>query len=293
MPFISLKVQANEQNEEKEEIFYTNLNGVELTKKQYNNLLRGFDEDTIATMEIEMSDNFKNNDSLLRDDTIIYVKVERTYLNGMVIDSTETTVSEEEYLNSDLSKEVLANDVILSLMSSGNTGQPTHETTYKKIKISVVHSSLSDKAVTLTNEWKQLPAIRSYDVLAIIPYNNSGGTMVSTKSGYQKWDGNTINYSSSSGNFKTSNGGVGLSQKLESGASTSITNSLTVYFLNSGNPFTARGSYQHATSNITLSQSQNYTLSSSGMGGVISFNSSVASYFDDTQGVQITSYRPF
>lgn len=95
MPFISLKVQANEQNEEKEEIFYTNLNGVELTKKQYNNLLRGFDEDTIATMEIEMSDNFKNNDSLLRDDTIIYVKVERTYLNGMVIDSTETTVSEE------------------------------------------------------------------------------------------------------------------------------------------------------------------------------------------------------
>lgn len=36
------------------EVYFTNMNGVKLTEKEYNNLLRGFSHDTINTMDEEM-----------------------------------------------------------------------------------------------------------------------------------------------------------------------------------------------------------------------------------------------
>lgn len=41
------------------EIYYTNLNGAEMTEVQYNNLKKVFNNDTIATLEKKQADYLK------------------------------------------------------------------------------------------------------------------------------------------------------------------------------------------------------------------------------------------
>ena len=68
----------------------------------------------------------------------------------------------------------------------------------------VVSGSASTKIVTITNTWLSLPKVRSFDVIALRPATNSMTINVNSGmiSGYQKWDGNTISYNSSSSNTK-------------------------------------------------------------------------------------------
>lgn len=53
-------------------------------------------------------------------------------------------------------------------------------------------------------------------------------------------------------------------------------------------PFTMYGTYQHATSKVTLSQSQDYSFGSGGLGNILKFDSSVKSKYDGMQGVNAT-----
>ena len=48
------------------------------------------------------------------------------------------------------------------------------------------------------------------------------------------------------------------------------------------------GAYRHAQGNLTLAQSQKYTIDSSGYGGVIKFDNSVKNYYDAMSGVYIS-----
>lgn len=51
------------------------------------------------------------------------------------------------------------------------------------------------------------------------------------------------------------------------------------------------GSYQHAKTNVTLATSQSYILSSSGLGGVIAFNTNtIRNYYDGKRGVYLDHY---
>ena len=70
--------------------------------------------------------------------------------------------------------------------------------------------------------------------------------------------------------------------------SSSLSNSMSVTIINNSTTYTAYGTYQHATSDVTLSQSKNYSISSSGLGGVLAFANSVIGYYDGMQGVDIT-----
>lgn len=73
---------------------------------------------------------------------------------------------------------------------------------------------------------------------------------------------------------------------------TSLSNSMAITLLVGALPFTVYGTYQHATSDLTLSQSQNYTFSSSGLGGVLKFANSVSSKYDGMKGVSATCALP-
>ena len=50
------------------------------------------------------------------------------------------------------------------------------------------------------------------------------------------------------------------------------------------------GTYQHAIRDISLANSQKYTLSSTGYGKVVLFDSSVKSYYSLFGGVDVTLY---
>ena len=70
--------------------------------------------------------------------------------------------------------------------------------------------------------------------------------------------------------------------------SKSLSMKFSVTFGSNVDPYTVYGSYQHSVDDISLAKSKKYTISASGMGKVIKFNSSVASSYDDTPGLVVT-----
>lgn len=262
----------------KEEPYYTNLNGVELTKEEYNNLKKIYDDDTIATLEKTAIDIFKNAKNLVVTKTEKYVQVdEYTNSKGEIIRTEQKTVTKEE-----------AEEFIRNRSNPIQTQESSHQTNMKKIVITGTAGSASTKSVTITNTWLSIPSVKSYDVIAF--GNGTGLSMtINSISGYQKWDGNTIAYNSNSQNTKkSSTGGVGISMNIVDEVKSSLINSLTVVFYNTANPYIAYGTYQHATQNVTLAQSQDYSFSKNGLGKVLNFSSSVKGMYDGMKGVDTT-----
>lgn len=263
---------------ENSQIFYTNMNGVELTEEQYLNLSKVFDENTIATLTQQQIDYHKNNSNLRKVENTRYIKTDDFYdLNGNLINSIETVVNENEAL----SFVKRQNEGITTLSSS-------HETSMKKLTISLV-TTHSVKTITITNTWLSIPSTKSYDVIG---FRNGTGTSVSINSvsGYQNYDGNVISYKMGGDNYNSPRGGCGISMNIVDSVSSSLSNGMTVTIWNNSTTYTAYGTYQHAQSNVTLSQSKKYTISASGLGSVLNFDNSVKGYYDGMQGVDITGY---
>lgn len=155
-------------------------------------------------------------------------------------------------------------------------------TEYKHLKINVKSSN-----VNLILTWRDEPVYRSYDVIALrganVSFNNA------SLLGYQYYNNgsNKIIYDYSSNNTKKFSNGIGVSMNMVDNATDYIM-SLSVDYSVIGSSGTIYGSYQHSQRDITLAQSKNYSLSPSGYGNVILFDSSVAPYFDGMTGVSIS-----
>ncbi len=160
----------------------------------------------------------------------------------------------------------------------------THTTNYKKIFI----SKQGEGNISLEVIWKKNPSVRSYDVIAIRGEGVSFiGSTVSGKQSYVKNENKeTIEYKINSNNTQIFGNGVGISMNLVDGA-TDYTLELNIRYTKNSSNATIYGSYQHSQRNITLDQSQRYTLSSNGFGNVLDFDSTVKSYFDGMGGVSI------
>lgn len=158
-----------------------------------------------------------------------------------------------------------------------------HETEYKKIII----KNNSNK-INLTVEWKKNPAVRSFDVIALrgvgvtFDYDSINGI----QDYYLNNSKSSIFYNSTSENVKLFSNGFGVSMNLVNGAS-NYSLSLSINYFKDINNGTVYGTYQHSQRDISLSQSQRYTISANGYGGVLDFDSSVEDYFDGMGGVSI------
>ncbi|MDD4298883.1 MAG: hypothetical protein PHS98_04585 [Bacilli bacterium] len=281
-------VNASELEKLVSSVYIKTLTGVKLTKTQYENLSRAFSKDTIMNLDPSILNQSKNITNLEKTETIKYLEITTTYSNDFPVNSIERELTKEEYNNIDVKKVNELNE--LSRISKYGD---YHETTYKKITLTLSYGfGITDKFVTLNNEWKILPSVRKFDILAIA-FEEDLYTLFSGKSGYQKWDGNYINYSSSSNNFKPSGGffgllhsGIALSQNIVDDTSTSLENEVTMSMVTNQAP-TVRATYQHAVcSSITLSDSHAWDYNSSGMGGIIDFySSSIENCYDQTGGL--------
>ena len=262
----------------KEKPFYTNLNGVELTETQYNNLIKALDEDTIATLTQDMADILKDDTKLVSNKYSKYIKIDNIVDKyGNILFTTETEVTKEEAMN------------FVNNPPAYTKGYPVHQTTMKRLTINITVGSISVKTITLTNEWLSMPVTRSHDVIAIRPNTSFTINNGSNISGYLKKDGTIVqSYSQGHSNIRSISGGVGLSMPLPSGGS-SMSNGLTIIVIAGADPFTAYGSYQHAQSSVTLAQSKVYNINSNGLGGVIDFtNATTRAKYDAMQGVYCT-----
>ena len=153
----------------------------------------------------------------------------------------------------------------------------TIETNSKKLAISKSCTG-TVCSMTLTNVWKGVPKVKSYDVLGA----RIGGTTFSADSFVTvfKFDSGTkvcTEY------VKASNG-FGCSYKLETGSTTYY--SAASFDVNTSGLVT--GSYQHASKSVTLSVSKNYTFSVNGEGNVFLFNTTKGQdAYDGMSGVSI------
>lgn len=271
-----------------EEIYLKTLNGVELTKEQYNNLIKSFDYNTIITMNAEMLEEIKNETDFKSVSKEKYIKSTIVYDQGQVVSSNEEEVSLNEFTNSDITEPIYVPIQVA-----------TTETTYRRLKMTIVvwGNNSNNMSITLTNTWKQLPSMKTYDVLAIAPGVSFSLKSSGYRSAYQEYDGNIINYSETGDKWNEVKDniifgkGMGISQNLVDAATTSLENSMTyrVKAVQATLPFNVRGAYAHAIVDTPLAQSKKYTLGSGGIGNLIIFNSSVASHYESSSadGIQM------
>ena len=87
----------------------------------------------------------------------IYVKNK----DGEIVDSFMTELTKEEY-NSD---EILTPSELFQVNSSWIGDEKTIETEYKKLKLSVSRRQANGLYIDITNTWKKIPKVKSYDII--------------------------------------------------------------------------------------------------------------------------------
>lgn len=150
-----------------------------------------------------------------------------------------------------------------------------HTTNSKTIKLSAsCMDSICYVSVLLT--WKSAPKVRSHDLIGSYFSNTN---MILKNNNKMNIDGNYI-YPI---NQKENNNGISSTYKLPSSGSNIFV--LDEFSVKKSGRITS--SYQHAKKDITLNDSQNFTFSPNGLGGVFAFNYPVNQYYDGMLGVYL------
>lgn len=164
-------------------------------------------------------------------------------------------------------------------------------TTAKTLTISAIpYSGTIDYAVSLNANWKKMPVRRSYDVIAIRLGNNMAMRDKSA-TGAQLYTGGSVAYSFKGTNMiYDSSKGYGISMNLVNDVISSL-QCFTEVDIAVGATSTLYGAYEHAIDDVSLKNSQDYSISAVGMGKVINFSDSVWQHYDGMDGVDLTITR--
>ena len=250
----------------------TNVKGATLTDAEYARLKLVFSDLRIATMSDEKAQEYLSYDLEHNKKVSKYFKVTKT-TNG----TTSTEVTKEEATNA----------------AKNNT--TTRATSHKNIQITAMHGIANVYLMDLTTLWLISPAIKSYDVIAMrtddatVIEGSQEGTQAYI---YRNDDVGYVNYSNNGTNMKKASNGFGISMNLVDAAHT-YECSITARVRATTEWAEVYGSYQHAATNVTLAQSQAYTISHNGYGKVINFATAVQNHYDGMQGVSIKlDYTP-
>lgn len=153
-------------------------------------------------------------------------------------------------------------------------------TEYKNMRI-----KLNNNKIVLTVSWKKTPKYKSYDVISIsgdgVSFSLSG---IKARQCSDLNDDNTcVFYNSSSKNVKLFSNGIGISMNLMDNVSIHYIQYI-LYVTKTSSHGIIYGNYRHARKNVTLSESQNYTLNN----GNINFIQSLDGYYDRMNSVTIS-----
>lgn len=244
---------------------------VDLSESNFNRLKYVFSEERISTMSEEEIEKYLSYDLENSSATQKIFKVTEN-TNGY----TYSEVSEEE------ANAALNNNAIVPYDAT------YRETSYKVVRIT---SSLIGGNKYLMNQytrWLISPAVKSFDVAAmrlddvsIVDGTQYGTQVYKIGSNYE-----TVIYHPDGTNIKKASNGFGISMNLVDN-STYFECDIEADVIATTKYATVYGTYQHAVRNMTLAQSQNYTISHNGLGGVVNFASGVVQYYDRMGGVEI------
>lgn len=286
--------QTGEQQENDSEIVYENELGARLTASGYNKMLEYMSEEDLSIFtqkDFDYMVEHIDEDGVQTDEK--YVRT--TYEEGKPV--VDEYITEEEMLED-------VNVVNKPLNAISTYGMSIEDTDYKqtdmkKITMTGYMVDATVKEVTLECKWIKLPSVRSYDILAFRPSKTSyisAGVDSSTLYGIQHWSStqSDIKYPASSSNVKFTDGGVGVSMNLVDDATELYLKAGARFAVSAGSNsddkgFVVFGTYQHATKDVSLSDSQKYNISSAGMGGVLKFKNNKEYYsYDNTPGLSVT-----
>ncbi len=256
---------------------YINENGIEISEEEYANYLKVFTPEHIRFMsesEYERMQDLDFND--IRTSTKYVIS---TYNPNLEI-TTHREVSKEEYDNFKLDDE--------ENLRLGN-GNCYRETTAKSLSMTVIGGSPWSYA-SLSAHWKYIPNTRSYDVIGFRGdgFSFRNGSQSGEQRYYLSGSYHYVNYSWNGTNIKKFSNGFGISMNIVNSSIESLDLSISCDIKDDITHPELFGSYQHATSNLTLANSQNYTLGSAGLGWVFVYPYNISSKYDGMGGVVIT-----
>lgn len=199
-------------------------------------------------------------------DKALYDKMCDTYSEHFV-----ETMSQEEFNN-------LSANIDTAVKKTYS--EPVTRGSYFSSGVKAVNIVKSGDYVTLFASWLQTPNVRSFDVMAV---RLSGCSLVGDFSFKQTYISSGQLYYVYNGMNQTFNNGFGSSALLQYGSD----NEYSMTFKVSGSG-TVYGTYQHAVTTVSQSDSLNYVIGAGGYGNVILFGNSIALKYDQMPGVNIS-----
>lgn len=267
-------------------VYYTNNNGVQMTEEQYNFLLNHYDANQISVMtqkrfDININSYDYSSATFYTVDTVVYDN------NDNVLNVFTTQVNNEEE----------AIEIMEERNSIATIADNSYSTTSKKITLRVQKTAvdgtnyicISTDTVWLNNS---VPKIKSFDVSAH-RFTTTGSLFLNAVDAAGNQDYNSfgnVTYGFLGNNSIKYYNGYGTSMNIVDSATKNLTLSLDVLYEYSGTgTVSVFGTYQHAITDVTLAQSQSYTLAAGGLGNVLNFsNSTIKGYYDGMGGVDLT-----
>lgn len=269
--FLTFSVFTNEVNANDVEVDnYINNNGIIISTLEYENLINlGFTENEILNMEMKEFEENKNLIGNVISSNDRYYKVVTRYDNENNIVSN---ISEE--INKNIYNTSLAFNNINLLSVDGYS-----ETNYKKIRVQII-SLTSGYRYKITVEWKNMPSVRSYDIIGIgIDTNVYISSDIIFQQNYCYSNGNCS--SSNTSNIKKSTTGGAALFKLPTSSSITSLNSYLYFMVDKSSSSTtiskmyAYGDYSHATEKTNSSNVNYYNINN---GGINLYASIIDSY---------------
>ena len=208
------------------------------------------------------------------DNDVLLTKEEYEFISYMFWDGAQDLMTQEDYskfIESNIINGELGSNIYYQTSTRATTVNDANRT------LKIVKSCSTTCFISVTLTWKNSPAVRSYEVIGAYlsgtSLSNTPTTTVTSTSG-----------TTNSNNIKNFSNGFGVSIALPTYGESLVVNQ-TFRVATGG---TVYASYQHAMKTISLSNSQNYSLSRTGYGGVFSFSGTAASTYDRMNGVSIS-----
>ncbi len=253
---------------------YKNSNNVTITTENYNKMKEFMSDEEINDVDENFYERVKNSKEI------------KAY-TSTYIESKYVTIGNDRFLLSE--KEITKDEY-----ETRGTEDGVYETKSKYLRLMIGISNNGNYSFFIQNKWKKIPDNKSFDVIAL-RWTGNVSEIPSTAAGGQSYkdfvgqpNPPRIAYQYTSQNFKFASDGVGLSQNLKDGEYYYL-NELYIEATCTGT-IHLYGTYQHFQGTQTLAQSQSYTLSSSGLGGVLYFsNSTLRDTYDQMNGLHLAT----
>jgi hypothetical protein len=259
-----------------------NNNGIEISEEDYNKFIQAFSHEYIMTMDEVKYEKLLSLDFEHIEKVTKYVA---TTYNPSLNLVTETELTESQY-NNFIPNGYIANLGGDEIMLNGNSA--FYETTAKMLNMVLIGGSVYNY-ISLTATWKYVPITRSFDVIGFRTYGFDvrNGSQTGDQIYVLNGTYNDIQYAWNGTNIQKFNNGFGISMNIVNSDIDALQLIAECDVEPTMNHPDIHGSYQHAISNVTLAQSQNYTLGG-GLGGVFVYPYNISQKYDGMSGLTLT-----